>query len=284
MPGSDSTSAHRPLPELSGAAETVMKLVESYEVRKRINGESRFYLKVIVEKDGEYFLGKYSNRKQEPTEFQHLEDVKPIPTKNRGPTLRRHWTIAPEGNGFYVKRPHLEDYLDSNLEARIEHEIEMCELVKKHSHGNLAVYHGALVDHGRVSGLVFERYETTLLEKVNPQGLSKTDFARSPRPLVECNMRAWLHALRGALDHLHELGIVHNDVTPANIMLDAKQSPVIIDFGSLCREGESLQHAKRTYEWYDGSVVYASKENDINALEELYVWMVGSVDDFRFTA
>jgi len=149
---------------------------------------------------------------------------------------------------------------------------------------NLATYRGCLDSHGRALGLAFEQYETTLLAKVNPQRLSKRLFVESGRPLVQDYMKHWLKDLRGALEHLHRLGFVHNDITPANVMLDQSESPVIIDFGGMCGVGDSLEHAKRTYGWHDESVTYAIEDNDLHALAELEVWLFGSASDFRFTA
>jgi serine/threonine protein kinase len=260
-----------------------MQVVESFESGKRIDGKFHIYVKVIVKRNGEYYIGKWPDRQQRPTEFSQLEDVKLIPTNNRGAVLRPHWTAAPDVDGYYIKKPSLEDYLDSELEARVEHEIEMCEFVKRFPHPNLAIYYGCLDVEGRVSELVFEKYETTLLEKVNPRRLSKRQFIVSGRLLVQDYMKHWLKSLQQALEHLHCLGFVHNDITPANIMLDRNNSPVIIDFGGLCRIGESLAFVKRTRGWHDESVIHALKENDINALVELETWLFGSVDDLIFT-
>jgi serine/threonine protein kinase len=57
-----------------------------------------------------------------------------------------------------------------------------------------------------------------------------------------------LEGVKKGLDHIHALGIIHNDITPSNIMLDEHDTPIIIDFGS-CRDmGESLEDVGRTYE------------------------------------
>jgi len=51
--------------------------------------------------------------------------------------------------------------------------------------------------------------------------------------------------LAEALFHAHELGIVHRDVKPANVMIDASGQPCLMDFGLAARDdgGEKLTHA-----------------------------------------
>ncbi|PNY29091.1 Uncharacterized protein TCAP_00994 [Tolypocladium capitatum] len=129
---------------------------------------------------------------------------------------------------------------------------------------------------GRASGLVFKKYEECFL-RVDP----KRHLIVSGRPLVQNYMQHWLESLRTALGHLHSLGFVHNDSTPANIMLDQNDSPVI-DFRGLCRVGESLKYTTRTSGWHDEAVAHAVKENDLHALAELKTWLFGSVGNLRF--
>jgi serine/threonine protein kinase len=92
-----------------------------------------------------------------------------------------------------------------------------------------------------------------------------------------------IDSLESAIRHLHSHGLVHNDITPANIMLDANSSWVLIDFDSCRRIGESLDGVKRTYGWHDPAVTTTTEQNDWDALAELKVWLLGtSINDFIF--
>lgn len=148
-------------------------------------------------------------------------------------------------DGPYVKKPQIEDYLDPDLEKDIGHEIDVCEVLKRSAHPNLAAYHGCLAVSAKATGLLFKWYKCTLLELVNPQQLSKRHFIATGRPLVNNGMRDWMQRLRRAVGHLHDLGLVHNDISPANVMLDEDEQPVLIDLGSTCQLGSALTKVKR---------------------------------------
>lgn len=92
-------------------------------------------------------------------------------------------------------------------------------------------------------------------------------------------MRRWLESIESALRHLHSLGLVHNDITPANIMLSKENEAVIIDCDTTCRVGESLVDRKRTYGWADRGVTHAAPSNDFQNLGELKTCLFGSANE-----
>ena len=60
---------------------------------------------------------------------------------------------------------------------------------------------------------------------------------RTGRPsLVEAV--EWIAQVADALHHAHEHGLVHRDVKPANILLDAEGRALIADFGMALRDEE----------------------------------------------
>lgn len=50
------------------------------------------------------------------------------------------------------------------LKKQITREVETCETLRKNPHPNIATYYGYKETHGRVSGLCFKQYTSTLLE------------------------------------------------------------------------------------------------------------------------
>jgi tRNA A-37 threonylcarbamoyl transferase component Bud32 len=57
------------------------------------------------------------------------------------------------------------------------------------------------------------------------------DLASRPRPIPEAEIKRVLRAVLGALGHAHAKGVVHRDVKPANVLFDARGTPLLADFG-----------------------------------------------------
>lgn len=120
------------------------------------------------------------------------------------------------------------------------------------------------------------------MEKVNPRDFSKSGFRASERKRVdEDAIRESLEGIFESIEHLHSLVFLHNDINPANIAFDEDDTPVLIDFGSRRRIGESLcgTNTKKTHQWHGPNVDTVMEENNLDAFEELRTWLVGAVDD-----
>ncbi|KAF2871233.1 hypothetical protein BDV95DRAFT_57344 [Massariosphaeria phaeospora] len=139
---------------------------------------------------------------------------------------------------------------------------------------------GCKVANNRIIGLCFKKYTGSLQDRLNPGILNKSAFILS-QDRVQLRIRAsrYLPQIEEGIRYLHSLGLIHNDINPANIMLSENESPIIIDFETSCAPGKDLGMAKRTYGWCDPQVNISQVCNDLDALAELRVWLTGTSPD-----
>jgi serine/threonine protein kinase len=262
-----------------------MEVVQEAESFKMKHGKLEFsYVRLFVQQDGVLYTGKWWDRFLAPKALEDLHDIKEVPTKDRGPVVDPTWSAAEvdlTSSAIYLKTPGLLAYINPNLETQIAREIGICEILRKNPHPNITTYYGYQETNSRVSALCFKRYKCSLLEAVNPRHLSKAAFRSTARELVKENMKSGLEEILNAIKHLHSLGLVYNDITPANIMLDDDGTLILIDFDSCRYIGESLRETKtkRTIYWHDASIDTSLKKNDLDAFKDLQIWLSGSASE-----
>lgn len=210
---------------------------------------------------------------------QFTSALSPIPDEDIFPDLPRNekLTVAPEplAGDFYIKRPRLSMYdvykehdILSVLPSLLLEEAHALQIVSQRPHPNIIGYHGCRVRRGRITGLVLDRYENDLNHYLK-DGIGTID------------KEAFMAALGSAVHHLHSLGMAHNDINPANIMVTEGGMPVLVDFGS-CREvGHKMTTSRGTPGWVDEEDDYTTSEerHDVFALGKIRTWLDRPVFD-----
>ena len=275
------------------AVGTRIEMLQQNECFEEIDGQYECTGTLAVYRFGDDIFHMFSkSRYQDPTDIRIEESVATIkiPLSAYCPLFKSIFNICPDAlfSDCYVKRPSLISYdriRDSTNPRQISDdvlaEVEICELLKQHPHPNIACYLGCQVREGRITGICFAKYQKTLMRAVNPGSHMKRRFRYDNGALED--VENCLKGVEEGIRHLHSLGLVHNDINPANIMFEENGIPVIIDFGSCRAIGQSLEGVGRTYEWYDRNVKQSIPNNDWHALQEIREWLSGSDNRvFRF--
>ena len=85
--------------------------------------------------------------------------------------------------------------------------------------------------------------------------------ASSPHPLPEPLLRGWLYQLCDGLDFLHSHGVLHRDIKPQNILMDACRNVLFTDFGvSKLSEKSAYEETKTTEHTVCGTQGWAAPE------------------------
>jgi formylglycine-generating enzyme required for sulfatase activity len=63
------------------------------------------------------------------------------------------------------------------------------------------------------------------------EGETLEDLVTRSGPILEETIVAWVVTIAQALSRVHELGLVHRDANPANIIISTAGEPILIDFG-----------------------------------------------------
>jgi serine/threonine protein kinase len=255
-----------------------MEILYESTIYETVDGKSKFFRKsYYVRQDSITYYGSWKDQSSKPTDLSQFEKLTIIKTHDRGPKIQDTWALASQEE-YYLKAPAVNDFIHSDLERTIQRQIEIWEVLRRNPHPNIAIYYGCREENGRVTGLCFKRYTQTLFNKVNPRFLNKKKFQASGREHVDDSLKENVYGILEGIKHLHSLGLVHNNIKPASIMLDEHGVPVIMNFGSCLNIGERLWPGcgGRTDGWYDPGNEIVLEKNDLDAFEELKTWLFGS--------
>lgn len=217
---------------------------------------------IILRQGDDFFYSKTDQRilTSSTIDINTLQTTK-IPTESLRPPISPQFTQAPDPlpQNTYLKQPSLLDYADSpsaapDYSSQVLTEVEACEILRKHPHPNIAQYLGCVPENGKIKGLCFVKYPTTLSQRLKDG---------APFDKTRC-----LQGIESGIRHMHELGLIHNDINPLNIMMDG-DNPIIIDFDSCKAEGAKLGVKGGTFEWEIDGAEYARRENDFYGLSKL---------------
>lgn len=187
--------------------------------------------KLILREDDEYFYARANRHVSSPADISQLK-INKILTQNVWPPMDSRYTPAPDPlpPNSYIKEPSLLCYGDTPaaLEPgrQLLAEVEVCEVLRRNPHPNIAQYLGCITKNSRITGLCFVKYSMNLSQRLR----KATPFDR-----VLC-----LQGIESGIKHMHTLGLIHNDINPSTVMRDGRDNPVIIDFDSCQREGAQL--------------------------------------------
>ncbi|KAK4038635.1 kinase-like protein [Parachaetomium inaequale] len=229
----------------------------------------------VIDEDDVVYHGQIKTSKLKISLAQYSAALPSVPDEELYPELPADakFTLAPENitkDTLYLKRPRVDfygDYKEQNvvelLPLMLLEEIHALEIVSQHPHPNIVRYYGCRVRRGRITALVLDRYSHDLKEYLR-DGVGTID------------KKPFMAGLESAVQHLHALGLAHNDINPRNIMVNEAGTAVLIDFGS-CREvGRKLGVSRGTPGWIEGEESdydTSGKGHDLFAVERIRVWL-----------
>jgi len=220
-----------------------------------------------VDDDDNAFFGSATCTKRDLTLRLVNDSLKRIPDEDIYPIPPEGMTLADvtSRNGYYLKRPNLSNYGRLNglniIPKILLDEIQVLELLEKNPHPNLVHYLGSVIKRGRIIGFALTKYLQTIEARLSEDPASFDTVGA-------------MKGIESAVKHLHSLGIAHNDLNPANIMVDNHDHVVIIDLGS-CRPFGRQLISGGTRGWVERNLDTSEKENDKIALGKIRAWARG---------
>ncbi|KAJ5442177.1 hypothetical protein N7445_005184 [Penicillium cf. griseofulvum] len=148
-----------------------MKLFDKAETWEFGDGASEFLHTNVIFQDGDsYFWAELPKRdhliKDTSIDRSLLQE---IPPDHIWPLFEDEFTICQnhDSSDVYIKQPQLTGYNGSaSLSKYLLQEAHICQFLIKHPHKTLARYLGCVVKSDWITGLCFQKYEETLVDRL----------------------------------------------------------------------------------------------------------------------
>lgn len=212
------------------------------------------------------YFGQSKMRPIDLTVEEILECLKPLPDDDVYPKLPTPPITTFPGtidDTVFLKKPKVNlDFIGTGILPKLVlQEAETMEVFLCQPHPNIIRYHGCVTRRGRIIGLVLDRYDMTLEQRLERHLIPNLD------------VDSFMEQIESAIEHLHKLGLAHNDLNPFNIMVDEDNKTLcLIDFGS-CRPFGSSLITGGTPGWISEEYATSAKSNDEAALKMLRNWL-----------
>jgi len=209
------------------------------------------------------YFGESNLRKHDLTPMAIKESLKLLPDDDVDPRVPPSVTIVspPIHSKLFVKHPKLNTgFRGAGLLPKLTlKELEVLERLKERPHPHIVRYHGCLTARNRVVGLVFDYCSRTLYQTLEEDRRS-------------IDIKTCMNSITAATEHLHALGLAHNDLNPHNIMVDENNVTYVIDMGSCQPSGHDLITGG-SLGWVDEEFTTSHPKHDDAALKKLRIWL-----------
>ncbi|PNP73731.1 hypothetical protein FNYG_12921 [Fusarium nygamai] len=256
-----------------------LKPFTAHEIWKSSEGDDSGLLtfshtSIVAVQNGEIYQGTSKSRPKDIDEASIMKELSRVPRADIFPPCPWNFTRAPQ---IYIKLPDVSLYTPgakNDIPQLLLHEAKIYEILREHPHPNLGQSQGCVVaEDGRLEGLALLKYKTTLFERAHD--VSSFDLGQRE----QC-----ISIIKSALEHLHSLGLAHNDLSPFNIMVMDKGEPVLLDLDVCHPVGTELDKGGQVGDWQGISrAVYkeSSTECDLKALEHLDMWLKNKYEEMK---
>ncbi|QRV90664.1 Serine/threonine-protein kinase [Ceratobasidium sp. AG-Ba] len=104
--------------------------------------------------------------------------------------------------------------------------------------------------------------------------IARTTLQHAVEASENLQYHAIMQDIRDGVEHLHSLGLVHNDINPTNIMVDENGRGVLVDYDSCRRDGEEIPLGCKggSIGWCP-DIDMSERKNDLDCIDKVEEWL-----------